>query len=264
MDNGFWFDGRHSLTDMGVIAIRDKKRTVSAPGEVRSYTLGGMQGDMAFDDGAELKPYTQVIRLYSDRPLDTETAATAKWRELVGWLSVGRRELIFDSETDKQIMAEAVEYTGDPSGWVEEGLKITLKCQPLMRSTLPMRRTISISDGSVHVIPMILDTMLPAPVDVTIRVQGASALTGLTLRMGSGTVATLGMRIRPGETLRIRMERPAGAELIREDGSVESALKHFVAFGRLEGVQGDELRVSLDFSGAGAAEVTAEARGVWR
>lgn len=264
MDNGFWFDNLHSLGDMGVIAIRDKKRTVSAPGEVRSYTVGGMQGDLAFGDARELKTYTQTVRLYADRPLETDTAATAKWRELVAWLGVGRRPLVWDCEPDKQIMAEVVDYTGDPTGWVDEGLKVTLKCQPLMRSTIPTRRTIDVADGDVHVIQLRHRTMLPSPVDVDIRVQGAAPLTGCTIKMGSGTVGAIGMDVRPGETLRIGMELPAGAEIIHADGSAESAMRHLIAFGRLEAVCGDELRVSLIFSGVGSAQVTAETRGVWR
>ncbi len=268
MDNGFWFDSRHSLDDMGVIAIRDKKRTVSAPGEVRSYAVGGMQGDLAFGDSMELKPYTQVVRLYADVPLDTDTAATAKWRELVAWLGVGRCPLVWDCEPDKQIMAEVVDYTGDPSGWVDEGLKVTLKCQPLMRSVTPMRTTISIDYMPPDSVTLPIDTMLPAPLDISIKVLGACTLDALIIRVGDSIVRATGLGVGTGETLRIRMEYPCGAEIIRQDGSVEMALKYFTSFQRLEAVNGDQLTLvpimSAENTEEISAEVTIEARGVWR
>lgn len=252
---------------MGVIAIRDSKRIISSPCEVYSYAVGGMYGTVALGDRQKLQEYNQVVRLCAGDFLGTQTIATARWRQLVAWLTVGRRRLVWDSEPDKYIMAEVTDITGDSTGWVEEGLKVTLKCQPVLRSVFPRVARASITDGAAHEIALPVQTMLPAPVDVTVRVSGQAALSGCALTVGGAVVKFEGMSIPPGNALNIGMEYPAGAEILHADGRQESALPYCISFGRLQASAPTIMQVQLTFasaSHAGSATVETSVRGVWR
>lgn len=252
---------------MGVIAIRDSKRVISSPGEVYSYSLGGMHGTAVYNDHQRLQEYNQVVRLYAGDFLGTQTAATASWRKLAEWLMAGRRRLVWDSEPDKYIMAEVTDITGDSTGWVEEGLKATFKCQPVLRSVFPRVASASISGGAAHEIALPVQTMLPAPVDITVRVSGQAALSGCALTVGGAAVKFEGMSIPPGDTLTISMEYPAGAEILHADGQRESALPYCASFGRLQASAPTIMQVQLTFASAnhaGSATVETSVRGVWR
>lgn len=267
MDNGFWFDGRHSLRDMGVIAIRDSKRIISAPGETYSYAAGGVHGTVVFSDRQNLSEYNQAVRLYADAFMPSQTDATAMWRKLAAWLTPGRRRLIWDSEPDKYIMAEVTDITGDSTDWTEEGLKITFKCQPVLRSVFPKAARATIADGKVHEIALPVSTMLPAPVEIAIQVAGQAALSGCVLMVQGGAVKFEDLSVKPGERLSIAMEHPAGAEILRTGGQRENALPYCTSFSRLEVSAPAKMQAQLIFApagSAGSATVEVSVRGVWR
>lgn len=263
MDNGFYFDGKHSLTDWGVIAIKDKKRTIAAPGEVLSYRVGGLQGTVAFTDQQTLREYNVPVKLYAARDLGSETAATRLWRQLAEWLTVGRRKLIWDSEPDKYLLAECTELVGDPSDWIEEGLKVTFKVQPGLRSVQPARMQMVIADGDWHGGTMYVDSGLPAPVELRVTNTGVSAITGVHAVVGARGVHLDGLTLEANDTLLISMEVPAGVEILHPDGTKDDALPHALQFEYMEGRGGTAVRVKVEGSGA-RAEAIITARGVWR
>lgn len=265
LDNGFTFDGRHSLTDMGVIAIKDKSRTIAAKGDVISYAIGGQQGSLAYGDQRTLQEYTQIVRLYANRMLGSETAATELWRELVGWLCVGRRKLIWDSDPDVYQLAEVTEVTGDSGGWLEEGLRVTLKCQPVRRSVRPDVTQMTIADAEMHQTSLTACTQLPAPVDLDITVTGETALTACSVIIDGRLLALEGLTVHCGEHLLITMELPSGVEILHADGSRDSAMRCCTSFERLEVSGRTVMAVQLTFEGgSGSAQVAATVRGAWR
>lgn len=265
MDNGFRFDGKHSLDDFGVIAIKESKRTLAAPGEVINYSVGGMQGTLAFADQQTLREYNEVVRLYATCELGSETAATQLWRRIIAWLSVGRRMLIWDSEADKYVMAEATDFSGDQSGWVEEGLKVTFKVQPERRSVTHTSASCSITDHAAHALTLQVDGMKPAPLVAKIANVGTAGITECVLDVGGRRVQLSAMNIPPGDTLHISMEVPAGATIQHADGTVDDALPYAARFDYLSGVGTVQAKVLLTFgSGSGEAAVEIMARGVWR
>ena len=263
MDNGFYFDGKHSLTDWGVIAIKDKKRTIAAPGEVLSYRVGGLQGTVAFTDQQNLREYNVPVKLYAARDLGSETAATRLWRQLAEWLTVGRRKLIWDSEPDKYLLAECTELVGDPSGWIEEGLKVTFKVQPGLRSVQPARLQMEITDGDWHDGTMYVDSGLPAPVELRVTNTGDSTITGVCAVVNAGGIRLDGLTLAARDTLLISMEVPAGAEILHPDGTTENALPYALEFDYLETRGITAASVKVEGSGA-RAEAVITARGVWR
>lgn len=267
MDNGFIFDGRHSLRDYGVIAIRAQGRTLAAPGEVVSYQIGGMQGTMAYADAQELKEYTQTVRLYADRELGSETAATALWRELVAWLTCGRRKLIWDSEPDKYILAEAVEICGDTTGWIEEGLKVTMKCQPVLRSVDTVQAETTIMDGSAYTLWMTVRGLPETPVCAEVTVTGTRKVTGCEIVCGGRRVKLDGFGMLNGDRLVIDMEAPSGAKILHRAGGEENAMPHCLAFDHLTGSGDVEAVATITFadgSGERGARVKIYAREAWR
>ncbi len=263
MDNGFTFDGKHSLADWGVIAIKDQKRTIAAPGEVLSYEVGGLAGTMAFGDEQRLREYNVTVRLYAARELGSETAATQLWRQLTGWLTVGRRKLIWDSEPDKYVMAECTELVGDPSGWIEEGLKVTFKVQPYLRSIRPDRLQMVIADGDWHDGTMYVNSGLPAPVELRVTNTGSVAITSVHAVVGSGGVRLDGLDLQAGDMLSISMEVPASAEILRTDGTIDNALPYSAQFDILKARGDTEVSVKVEGDNA-RAEVVLSARGIWR
>lgn len=134
MENGFTFNGQHSLYDFGLIAIRAKKRTICASSDVVSYAISGMDGTLSYGDQRSADEYTETVNLYANHALPTQEAATRLWRQVVSWLMCGRRQLIWDSEPDKYAMAEVTGVVGEASGWVDEGLSVTFKVQPHLYS----------------------------------------------------------------------------------------------------------------------------------
>lgn len=263
MDNGFCFDGKHSLNDWGVIAIKDKKRTIAAPGEVLSYRVGGLQGTVAFKDQQNLREYNVPVKLYAERDLGSETAATQLWRQLAEWLMAGRRKLIWDSEPDKYLLAECTELVGDPSDWIEEGLKVTFKVQPGLRSVQPDRLQMEIAGGDWHDGTMYVDSGLPAPVELRVINTGVSAITGVCAVVGARGVRLEGLTLEAKDTLLISMEVPAGAEILHPDGTTENALPHALLFERLEARGTTAVSVKVE-GGDARAEAVMTARGVWR
>ncbi len=265
MDNGFTFDGKHSLDDFGVIAIKESKRTLAAPGEVLSYSVGGMQDTLAFGDRQTLREYTEVVRLYATSDLSSETAAMQLWRRIIAWLSVGRRKLIWDSEVDKYVMAEATEFMGDPSGWIEEGLKVTFRVQPERRSISPALSSCNITNNAAHTVLLQVDGMQPAPLEAKIINTGAASITDCLLEVGSGRAHLSGLSLPSGDMLRISMEVPAGAVIRHADGTEDDALPCAARFDRLACVGAAQAKVQLTFgSGTANALVEITARGVWR
>ncbi len=265
MDNGFRFDGKHSMDDFGVIAIKESKRILAAPGEVRSYSVGGMQDTLAFGDQQTLREYNAVVRLYAASDLGSETAATELWRRIIAWLSVGRRMLIWDSEVDKYVMAEATEFSGDPSGWIEEGLKVTFRVQPERRSVSPTLASCDIADNAAQALTLYVNGMLPAPLVARVANVGTANITDCMLEADGRSVLLSGMNLPPGDTLMISMEMPAGAAIRHADGTKDDALPYAVRFDYLTGLGAVQAKVQLTFaSGAGNAYVEITARGVWR
>lgn len=266
MDNGFTFDGRHSMRDMGLIAIRDKKRVIASGGRVVSYAIGGRQGTMAYGDQQTLQEYSRAVTLYDAGILGSETAATARWRQAVAWLTVGRRQLIWDAEPDKYVMAEVTEVVGDDSTWLEEGMRVTFRVQPLRRSVVPVTAGVTITDGEAHSLTLSVDGPLPAPVCATITVSGTQHLTGAELALGDRDITLSGMDVAPGDAVQISTEVPAGIDILRDGEVLMSALPYAERFELLEGTGDAAAALQLTFAGSdgAAAECVLSVRGVWR
>lgn len=265
MDNGFTFDGQHSLVDWGVIAIRDKKRPISAPGQTLSYAIGGLQGTLAFGDAVTLQEYTAAVTLYAAHPLDSETAATALWRQLTAWLCVGRRPLIWDSEPDKYVMAEVTNLSGEKSSWVEEGLKVTFRMQPELRGVECASTRLSIRSTERCTGQLRIDSGLDAPICLRLTNAGAATVTGLTVSAGGRSVELSGFSLGKGDALALNMETPVDATLVRGNGTQENALPFAQRFERLTGRGTVALAAQVTAEGnAVDLLLQATARGIWR
>ena len=266
MDNGFTFDGRHSLRDMGLIAIRDKKRVIAAGGSVVSYAIGGRQGTMAYGDQQTLQEYSRAVTLYDAGILGSETAATARWHQAVAWLTVGRRKLVWDDDPGLYVPAEVTEMVGDDSSWLEEGLRVTFRLQPLRRSMDRDTAETVIADGDSHAVALQAVSQLPAPVCADITVQGSQHLTGAEITLGSRAIVLRDMDAAPGDVVRISTEEPAGADILRGGKVLTSALPCAERFELLEGVGALSPVIRLSFAGASGASASCvlSARGVWR
>ncbi len=253
------------MADFGVIAIRDKKRPISAPGQTLSYAIGGVPGTLGFGDAITLQEYTATVTLYGASPLESETAATALWRQLAAWLCVGRRPLIWDSEPDKYVMAEVTNLSGEKGSWVEEGLKVTFRMQPELRSVKCDSKQLRITGTGCCTGQLRINSGLDAPICLRLTNAGAATVTGLTVSAGGRSVALSGFSLGQGDALALNMETPVDATIHRGNGTVENALPYAQRFERLTGRGTVEL----------AAQVTAEgeavnlllqttARGIWR
>lgn len=267
IDNGFSFDGRHTLADMGLIYVPAGTRPLIAPRRVVSYTIAGMSGTRAYGDASVADVCTETGVLYSAGDLRSETEARALWRRVAAWLTVGRRQLIRDSEPDLYVIAEAMQLHMSEYGWLDGGLQVTWQWQPYH-----WQRTQTMLAGAelTAAVPTMarwvtMDTGRPAPVTVQVAVTGADALTGLDVTVGSKRATLTGLELAAGDALEISMEDPIGATITAADGSLSSALPCMV---RLEELlipaAGTGVSVTATFAGdGGVAQVRLMARGCW-
>lgn len=266
IDNNFSFAGRHCLTDMGLIYVPTATRPIIAPRSVVSYTIGGMSGTQAYGDESIAEAYQETGVLYSAGDLRSETEARELWRRVAAWLTIGRRQLIWDSEPDYYIMAEATQLHMSEYGWLDGGLQVTWLCQPYHweRHLQVLAQAELTTAAPAMTAQLHAETGRPAPVTVSVDVTGTALLTGLEVSVGSKRVSLSKMALAGGETLEISMEHPIGATITHLDGNVESALPCMTRLDVLE-IPADGVAASATaaFSGAGQAIVRLSARGCW-
>ena len=178
MENGFTFNGQHSLYDFGLIAIRAKKRTICAGSDVVSYSVSGMDGTLSYGDQRSADEYTETVNLYANHALPTQEAATLLWRQVVSWLMCGRRQLIWDSEPDKYAMAEVTGVVGEASGWVDEGLSVTFKVQPHLHSLRANFAQKALEAAGTNLMAIAIDGDMPAPISFEMLNTGTRRLDG--------------------------------------------------------------------------------------
>lgn len=262
IDNGFSFDGRHCLSDFGLICVKDEERTLTAPAEVVAYTIGGIQGTKAFGEHRIMQAYPMTVTLYADREMGSETDLTQLWRRAIAWLTSGRKQLIWDSEPDVYAMAEATEITGSVKDWIEEGMQVTWLIQPELHSIRPDRLSMNVQDNGWHDGILRINTCDPAPVSVCVAPEGSARLSSINVSVDGKQVLLTGLEAVAGDAVRIEMQTPIGAEIIHADGSKENALPHALVFDRLTGDGSTAVAVMLGGQSP-AAQVTFEAWGVW-
>ena len=267
IDNNFTFDGRHCLSDMGLIYVPAPTRNLIAPRRVVSYAVGGQSGTVAFGDASVADEYQITGVLYSAGDLRSETEARALWRRVAAWLTVGRRQLIWDSEPERYIIAEVVQLPMSEYGWLDGGLQVTWLCQPYSweRHLQIAAQTELTVEYPTMAAQLHMETGRPAPVTVQVDVTGTAALTGLEIIVGGKRVSLTGMELVGGVELEITMEHPIGATVTWLDGSQSSALPYME---KLEELQipsgGADASVTATFAGdGGAAVVRIAARGCW-
>lgn len=267
IDNNFSFDGRHCLSDMGLIYVPAPTRNLIAPRRVVSYAVGGVSGRVAYGDDSVADEYQTTGVLYAAGDLRSETEARALWRRVAAWLTVGRRQLIWDSEPDRYIIAEAVQLTMSEYGWLDGGLQVTWLCQPYSweRHLQIAAQAELTTDYPAMVAQLHVETGRPAPVTVQVDVTGTAALTALEIVVGGKRVSLAGMELVGGVELEITMEHPIGATVTWLDGRQSSALPHMEQMEELQiPSDGAETSATATFAGdGGAAVVRIAARGCW-
>lgn len=266
IDNNFSFDGQHCLADHGLIYVPAATRPIIAQRSVISYTIDGMSGTQAYGDQHTAQAYTETGVLYATGDLRSDTEARALWRRIAAWLCAGRRQLIWDSEPDRYIIAEVSQLQDGKFTWLENGLQVTWLCQPyhwdrqLQSTSVQLTSETPSTSTVLHV-----DTGLPAPMTITAVVEGSANLTALELALGDKRISFAGMAIAPGGTLQIQMEYPIGATITAADGSTQSAMGCMTRLDELMiPAGGAEIIVSSAFDGDdGAAAVALSVRGCW-
>lgn len=267
IDNNFTFDDRHCLTDYGLIYVPAATRALIAPRSVVSYTIDGVSGTQAFGDDNTAQEYQETGVLYYVGDLPSDTEARALWRRIAAWLTAGRRQLTWDSEPDRYVVAEVQQLHQGKYGWLDGGLQVTWLIQPYTWDRQLQKQQITLTSASPSGLSVLhVDTGRPTPLTITAVVGGSANLTELEILLGSKIVRLAGMSCKPGETLQIRMDQPIiGAEITDSAGGVVSAMQYMEALDFLEvSAGGAAVHVSAAFSSSGgSAEVTIAARGCW-
>lgn len=266
IDNNFTFDGQHCLTDFGLIYVPSATRPAIAPRSVVSYTIDGMSGTQAYGDQHTAQAYQETGVLYSTGDLRSETEARALWRRVAAWLCAGRRQLIWDSEPDRYVIAEVTQLQDGKFTWVESGLQVTWLCQPYHWDRQLQATSVQLTgDAPAVTAALHVDTGLPAPMTITAAASGSANLTALEISMGGGRISLTGMAIAPGETLHVQMAYPIGATITAADGSTQSAMACMEQLDVLAvPAGGAEVTVTAAFDrDGGTATVVLAARGCW-
>ena len=267
IDNNFSFDGRHCLSDYGLIYVPSDTRPIIAPRAVVSYTVDGMSGTQAYGDQYVAEAYQETGVLYYTGRLDSETEARALWQRVAQWLGVGRRQLVWDCEPDHYIMAEIRQLHQGQYSWTDKALQVTWLCQPGRWDRHLQVDTVQLtSDAPSVTVAIHADTGEPAPMTITAAIDGSAAVTALEISAGGKRVSLTGMAMAPGTELLVQMEHPIGAIVTNAVGSsTQSAMPFMEQLDVLEiPAGGADVTVKASFDGAdGLAVVTLAVRGRW-
>lgn len=266
IDNNFTFDGLHCLADFGAIYVPSQTRPLIAPRSVVSYAIGGMSGTQAYGDASVAEAYSETGVFYPAGDLPSETEARAFWRRIAAWLTVGRRELIRDSEPERYVIAEVAQLQLGEYGWLDGGLQVTWLIQPYHWDRREQLHALTLTSAAPEASAALrVDTGRPAPVTATAAVLGDAPLTALEILVGGKRVRLSGMEIQPGEQLRITTAAPIGAVIIAADGSIRDAMPCMEELEALEIPSGGaDGSASAAFGSAGGrAEISIAARGCW-
>lgn len=268
MENGFTFNGQHSLYDFGLIAIRAKKRTICASSDVVSYAISGMDGTLSYGDQRSADEYTETVNLYANHALSTQEAATRLWRQVVSWLMCGRRQLIWDSEPNKYVVAEVTGIVGEASGWVDEGLSVTIKVQPHLYSLRANTAQKTLEAAGTHLMSISIDGDMPAPISFEMMNSGTRRLDGCRINVSGAITEVAGLALATGETLMIDSGYSLDVSVKRADGTRESVFAHCLHCELLRGVGATTIAITPLYDdaepGTVGASVTVSAQGVWR
>lgn len=208
----FSFAGKHCLRDFGCIYVESGGHIISPKVSRNAYEIAGMSGTVLMD-GEVYEPVTFGGTLFFDVSPPSQTAAQQMLRQIVTWLRQGRDRLVFDYEPDRYYLAEVnSESNWSYQEWIDGGLSITFECQPYAynRAESIVRKAVT---GSVAELSLMADTDIAAPLCVEIQNTGAATVTGATVIAQGKSAVFSGMRLTHGQTLRISMEPPAGANI---------------------------------------------------
>lgn len=268
MENGFTFNGQHSLYDFGLIAIRAKKRTICASSDVVSYAISGMDGTLSYGDQRSADEYTETVNLYANHALSTQEAATRLWRQVVSWLMCGRRQLIWDSEPNKYVVAEVTGIVGEASGWVDEGLSVTIKVQPHLYSLRANTAQKTLEAAGTHLMSISIDGDMPAPISFEMMNSGTRRLDGCRINVSGAITEVAGLALATGETLMIDSSYPLDVSVKRADETREPVFSRCLHCELLRGVGATTIAITPLYDeaaqGTVGASVTVSAQGVWR
>lgn len=259
-ETGFTFLGKHSLNDFGMIYV-EKDGHPAIPQPVwNEYEIAGSDGTILFD-GEAWKPMIFQGTLYPHDERATQADAQQMLRDVQGWLTGGRGQLIFDYEPDKYYIAQLTKQSGwSLKNWFGGELGISFQAQPHARSVLATEKTVTVTEGVTETFRMA--TLRPAPMDIHVAVSGTAALTGIRITSNyTGVVRFTGMNVQPESEFTVTCETPIDARI---DGTF-SGLPYCREFSRLMATGGSN-RVGIvpTYSGSGGEiTVTMRARGVW-
>lgn len=269
--NNITFDGLHCFDDMKLIYVPASSKPIIAPQTVYSYTVGGVSGTVAYGDKHIAEQYQRTGVFYPAYDIADELEAQQLWRRIAQWLGAGRRKLVFDSEPDKYIMAEAQMITNDEYGWVDGGLQVTWLCQPyhwvLHPDELALAMPVSGSPLKQIQTGWFVETSLLAPIDAVITNQGSVSVEGISLTINGKMVAFEGMELLQDERLEISMMTPIGAVIRTADGAVRSAMDYMTVFEELQTSGETSVTATISYAenvDGGTALLQLTGHGCWR
>lgn len=259
-ETGFTFLGKHSLNDYGMVYVEKDGHPAIPQADWNEYGIAGTDGTVLFD-GETWKPMVFQGTLYPHDEPATQADAQQLLRDVQGWLTGGRGQLIFDYEPDKYYLAQLTKQASwSLKNWFGGELAISFQAQPHARSVLATTKTVTLTEGAAETFR--IATQRPAPMTFDVTVGGSAPLTGLRIVLNAEQLLRFeGMTVQPGSAVKISCEPPIDARI---DGTV-AALPYCRAFGLLRAVSGvNQLQVLPVFDGSGGEiTLTMSARGVW-
>lgn len=263
----FSFAGKHCLSDFGCIYVAAKSRPVSPKTVFAEYAISGMSGTASYGDTRIADVMTHSGTLYIMRDMPSFAAAQELYRDIGAWLKQGRRQLVFDYEPMRFLMATCeAQTTFDESGWIDGGLAISFVCQPYAYDRLLTAVSADIGAGGSSAAQLFVSTGQPAPLCWEITNTGTAPIRSVTLKAAGKTIVFGGgMYLLAGQTLAITIEPPIGAEIRGVDGSMVSALPYATQFDHMTaiGMVNATMAVTYGTGTTKAAHVRLSARGRW-
>ena len=255
-ETGFFFNGRHSRNDMGLLYAEKEGHTIIPKIKRNSYEIAGVSGTVLLD-GEQWETIPFEGTLYPAIERGTQGEAQYLLRQVAAWLTAGRCRLIFDYEPDKYYLAElSAASKWSLKNWFGGELPIRFDAQPFAYNVNENSATAN-TTGTTATVTLNVSTGQKAPLKLQVKNTGAAPITGV--QIGSSVVLS-GMSLANGQTLTIDMEPPIGAVI----GST-NALPYATAFSPILLNSGSNaITVTLTYgSGSKGAQITASARGRW-
>lgn len=212
-ESGFTFGGKHCYLDYGCLYAEKDGHPLTAQVKRNEYAISGQSGTVLLP-GDHRETLTFEGKLYPAAEAPTQMEAQARLREIARWLGSGRQRLIFDYEPQVYYMAQVDEETRwSLERWFGGELVVKFIAQPNAYNVTASSAS-TLGTETWTSLQMQVDTVLPAPVNLTLANEGSAPVTGVTLVADQvAKVSINGITMIRGGVLIIRMEPPMGAEL---------------------------------------------------